>query len=92
MSTLLTPWFMNVLGLCIGVIAAVLMYYFPPRVIAYTENGAQVFTWTNEPTPEGKQHAAWQTRVSRAAPWLLALGFVLQLLAALLTSPLANAG
>lgn len=70
---------LNLIGLTLTVVAALLMWYFPPRVASYNENGAQFVQWTNAPKPEkvkvGKLHA----RLARFAPLVLALGFLLQL-------------
>lgn len=75
---------MNVVGLFISTVAAVLMYYFPPRGVLYSETGEPVVTWVGDPTEEGMAKGRWQARISRLSPCLLALGFSLQLLAALL--------
>ena len=76
---------LNVVGLFIGVAAACLMYYFPPRVTLYTEKGEPNLTWLSKETDEGKRRGKYQKRLSKAAPWILATSFLLQLVAALLT-------
>lgn len=83
-----TTLVLNVAGLFIGLVAAILMYYFPPRVILYTEKGEPHVTWTSNATDEGKRRGKHQSRLSKAAPCLLAIAFILQLIAALL--PLLN--
>jgi len=75
-------WLLNVVGLVISTIAAALMFYFPPRVQMYTEEGAAVFTWTNAPTEKGKAIGKRQIHLAKVGPFLLILGFFLQLVAA----------
>lgn len=84
-------WILNVVGLCVGVCAAVLMYYFPPRVIQYTEKGERQIVWTANATEEGKRLGQWQMRLSQIAPWLLALAFLLQLAAVVIPEFCSNA-
>ena len=86
-------WFLNVLGLVLTTVAAVLMYYYPPRNITqYTNEGEAQVQWVATATPQGRAKASRQARLSRAAPFLLAAGFVLQLVAALLPVCFPNAG
>ena len=66
-------WWLNVSGLVIGTIAAVLMFYFPPRLEIYTPEGARDFNWTTEPTEEGRRIAQRQAFWAKAAPVLLVL-------------------
>jgi len=68
-----------VLGLLLGFVAAVLMYYFPARVIQFTGKGEGQITWVNNPTDEGKRKGRTQIFLSKTAPWLLAAAFLLQL-------------
>ena len=75
-------WCLNVFGLFVGMIAALLMYYFPPRVQAYTEPGAKVFAWSTDPSEEGKRKAKHQMLLANAAPIVLGLSFALQFFAA----------
>jgi hypothetical protein len=75
-------WCFNVAGLAIGTLAAVLMYYFPPRVRMYTEKGEAIVSWIGAPTEEGKRLGKWQAFLAKAAPVLLGLAFFLQLVAA----------
>ena len=79
-----TALILNLTGLFIGLVAAVLMYYFPPHVTLYTKEGAGHITLTNNITDDGKRKGKIQSYCSTAAPWLLALSFFLQLIAALL--------
>jgi hypothetical protein len=75
---------LNAVGLGISTVAAVLMYYFPPRGMTYyTDDGQPHYEWLGEVQPKGKSLAAWQRRMAKASPVLLAAGFGLQLLAAL---------
>ena len=75
---------LNVTGLLIGLLAAVLMFYYPPRIMLYTEKGEAIITWTSNVTDEGKRQGKRQLWWSKAAPWFLALSFLLQLIALLL--------
>lgn len=75
---------MAVLGLLLGLVAAVLMYYFPARVIQFTEKGEGQITWVNNSTDEGKRKGRTQIVLSKTAPWLLAMAFLLQLPALML--------
>ena len=75
-------WCLNLFGLFVGMIAALLMYYFPPRVQAYTETGAMAFTWSTDPSEEGKRKAKHQMFLANTAPIVLRLSFVLQFFAA----------
>jgi len=79
---------LNVTGLFIGLVAAVLMYYFPARITLYTENGEPHITWISNTTDEGKRRGKQQMWLSKAAPWLLATSFLLQLIAATVESTL----
>ena len=76
---------LNVVGLFVGVVAACLMYYFPPRVTLYTEKGEPHVTWLSKETDEGKRRGKYQKWLSKAAPWILAASFLLQMVAVLLT-------
>lgn len=78
---MLPLWVLNAVGLCIGIGAAVLMYYFPPRVVLYTEKGEPYGGFVGNPTENGKLRGKWQIFFAKIAPWLLALGFLLQLVA-----------
>ena len=83
---------LNVLGLSVTTAAAVLMYYFPPRGLTqYTVEGAAEVQWVNNATSDGRAKAARQARLSRLSTLLLALGFTLQLIAAILPVFLRNA-
>ena len=68
-----------ILGLLIGFVAGVLMYYFPAPVIRYTEKGEGEVTWVSNPTEEGKRKGHVQLFFSKLAPWLLAVAFLFQL-------------
>ena len=79
-----TAWVINAVGLAISTIAAVLMYYFPPSVILYTEKGEPHINFVGNSTEKGRRWGKWQLYLSKAAPWLLAFGFFLQLIAAVM--------
>jgi hypothetical protein len=49
-------WWLNIAGLVVGMIAALLMFYFPPRIQAYTEKGEGDITFLSGPTEAGKLH------------------------------------
>ena len=83
-------WGLNVLGLSLSTIAAALMYYFPPRTIQYTEKGEPDVTWIGNATIAGKRIGKWQIRLSRLSPWLLAVGFLMQLVSFLVATTTAN--
>lgn len=80
----MTTLVLNVAGLFFGLLAAILMYYFPPRVLLYTEKGEPEITWTGNATDEGKRRGKHQLWLSKAAPCFLATAFLLQLIATLL--------
>lgn len=75
---------LNIVGLTLSTVAAILMYWFPPSIIQFTDRGERQVQWTGPETLEGKKHYARQRCWSRVSVLLLALGFFLQLLAALL--------
>ena len=70
---------LNVAGLLIGFLAALLMAVFPPRVRQYTAQGAPIWSFTGEPSR--KLWGRFQCGISIAAPLLLGLAFLLQLIA-----------
>lgn len=78
-------WILNVAGLIVSTVAAVLMYYFPPRVQLVTEKGEPVVTWTSNARPEKQSLGKWQARLSKVGPAMLAVGFLMQLTAAFLS-------
>jgi hypothetical protein len=61
-------------------IAAVLMYFFPGSLIEQARNGAPHDSESKAPTGQTKKRRKWRLRLSRIAPWLLAIGFFLQLI------------
>lgn len=81
-----TTWWLNVVGLSVSTVAAIVIYYYPPRVQLFTKKGEPVFTWVANPTPQGVSRGALQSRLSRLSPILLALGFILQLVATILSA------
>ncbi len=81
-------WLLNVVGLLITVVAAFVLYLYPPRFTpAYTESGEQKVTLINPTTPEGKAYAEQWGRYAWWGPVLLIVGFLAQFLAAMLGSP-----
>jgi hypothetical protein len=75
-------WWLNIAGLVVGMIAALLMFYFPPRIQAYTEKGEGSITFVSIPTEAGKRRGKRQVFLAKAAPIVLGLSFALQLFAA----------
>lgn len=75
-----TGTILNLTGLIAGVIAACLMYYFPPRVQLYTAEGEAITTVLSTPKGDKKYLGKWQMRLTRIGPILLACAFFLQLL------------
>ena len=76
-------WWLNVAGLGLTTVAAMLMYFFPPAVISYTAKGEGAVTFVGNPSEEGKRIGIRQRRYSKAAILLLAIGFALQLVSAM---------
>jgi hypothetical protein len=70
-------------ALCIGVVAALLMTFFPPSIARYTKEGGGVLILFGAPTTEGRFWGQLQWFLSHLGPGLLGLSFVLQLLAIL---------
>lgn len=70
---------LNTAALVVGLVAAVLMAVFPPRVRQYTAQGAPIIMSTGKPTR--KWWGRCQQGFSVAAPLLLGLAFLLQLVA-----------
>jgi hypothetical protein len=71
-------------ALAFGLLAAILMARHPPIVVQTTKDGQAVVTWLSGPTDEGKRRGWYHYCISKTAPWLLALAFVLQFIALLL--------
>src|SRR2546422_7432124 len=63
-----------------GLVAAMLLAFWPPRVPQYTEKGEPVISWTANPTEGGKRWGKYQLWASYAGPALLFLAFLLQLI------------
>ena len=83
----MNPATINLLGLTISTLAAVLMYYYPPRGLAqYTDLGEPHFTWVGNKAPGGESLARRHYVMSKVAPASLAIGFGLQLWASWLQS------
>jgi hypothetical protein len=72
---------LTVIGLVLNLIATVLLGFWPPRGRVYTKDGAQVVTWANDPSQEGKRIGVRQERLAALGPWFLGAGFFLQLIA-----------
>ena len=76
---MLNPSDLNVAGLISTTLGALLMFFFPPTITVYTENGAPLVGWAGEPTASGRWKAKYQRWLSRGAVLLLLLGFSIQL-------------
>jgi len=68
----------------VATIAAALMFYFPPRVVLYTEKGEPEASWVGNTTEPGKRLGKRQAFFSKLGPGLLILGFALQLVGVIL--------
>jgi hypothetical protein len=69
----------------VGIVAGLLMYYFPPRVQVFTEKGEAYITWIGNPIKEQARLGRRQRWLSNAGPGLLVIAFLLQLASALLS-------
>lgn len=79
--------YLNVLGLLLTTVAALVMWAFPPRMRYYTDKGEPVVTWTDVAYPSQVIKGRFQARLSKVGPVLLACGFALQLPNALIALP-----
>jgi hypothetical protein len=79
------PVALNLIGLLLALVAALLMYYFPPRLLQYTEKGEPIVNWFGNPDEKKKTIGRWQMRASKYAPILLSFAFLLQLIGAILS-------
>jgi hypothetical protein len=84
-------WCLNLLGLIIATLGAVLMYWYPPIISQYTPDGRSIIPFAAEATEASKRLAKWQNIYSKSGPVLLALGFLSQLSALILVGVLSNA-
>jgi hypothetical protein len=75
---------LNVAGLSIATLAAVLMGFYPPRARMFGAKGEEYGQWVNNPNPKNVGRGKRQIFLSQSGPWLLAAGFLLQLIAAFL--------
>jgi hypothetical protein len=66
------------IGLLIGVVAAILMACYPPRIRQYTEKGEGAVSFVANATEEGKRWGKRQQWLSAVAPRLLGLAFLIQ--------------
>lgn len=75
---------LQVAGLVVTTVAAALMGLYPPRVQQYTARGEPFYSWIDSRQPTKASTGRRQVLLSRLGPWLLAVGFVLQLPSAVL--------
>jgi len=81
-------WSLNAVGLFLTVVAAFILYFYPPRFVpAYTESGERKLTFVNPATPEGLAFAKQWDRYARVGPPMLMAGFLAQLAAAIFDAP-----
>jgi hypothetical protein len=71
----------NVIGLAISAAGALLMFYFPPRLLMVTEAGEKALTLVSNSDPASTAIGKRQTRLSRLGPAMLALGLIAQMAA-----------
>lgn len=69
---------LNLYGLIVTTLAAVLMIFAPPRVVQYTADGSRVATWTTGEARRTRLGRA-QDSLWKVAALLLLVGFALQL-------------
>ena len=70
-------------ALCVGVVAALLMTFFPPNITRYSSEGGGVLILFGAPTAKGRFWGQLQWFLSCLGPVLLGVSFLLQLLAIL---------
>lgn len=75
---------LQVAGLVITTAAAALMGVYPPRVRQYSPDGQAHVTWVTPVATDMARTGRRQVLLSKVGPWLLAVGFVLQLPSAVL--------
>ncbi len=75
------PLLLNVAGLAISTVGALLIFYFPPRLLMVTDKGEKAITFVRNPDPASAALGKRQTRLSRFGPAMLALGFTVQMVA-----------
>ena len=74
---------LNLAGLVTTTVAAALMFYFPPRVASYTQNGEPYVSWIGSVVEGKKRSGKLQLTLSKLSPLILCIGFGLQLIALL---------
>lgn len=81
---MLSQFCLNVAGLFLSTLGAVLMFFFPPIATQLTDKGEPLVPWVGAATPNGRRKARLQWWLSRGSVLLLLGGFLLQLGAAIL--------
>jgi hypothetical protein len=74
---------LNLTGLGIGLLAALIITFVPPSVRRYTKEGAGIFHFTVDPTKTTKMLGRIQWLLSYLGPALLVVSFLLQFIALL---------
>jgi len=85
MNSVTLAWSLNAFGLFTSMVAAVIMFYYPPRMKIFTEKGAEVVSFVRNPDPQNAARGKRQSFLGRFGPFLLIVGFAFQLGAAFLS-------
>ena len=72
---------LQIWALWCGLVAALIMAFFPPSVARYTIEGRGYVDWVGKATAEGETWGLIQWLLSYLGPLLLVVSFLLQLLA-----------
>ena len=80
-------WRLYVAAVSVGLLAALLMTFFPPDITRYTRDGGGVFNIVVAPPAKGKQSGQLQSWLPCFGPGLLGVSFILQLVALLGARP-----
>ena len=86
----MTVALLNLVGLVVTAIAAFMMWCYPPRMAYYNEKGEQVMQWTSNAQPQKERIGKLQTRLSKWASFILAIGFALQFPSAIVALSFAS--
>jgi hypothetical protein len=73
----------NLFGLILNAFGSIVLIQYPPRVAMLSERGESSITFVANAPQDGDKLGARYTRWSKVGPALLAIGFVLQIIAAL---------
>lgn len=87
MTSLSCSSILGLIAAAVGVIAAMLMFFYPPIVQIYTNEGAAIVAVVNQATPEGAKRGRRQSFMRMLGPWLLAGSFALQAASIIVAQP-----